>query len=95
MKKKTAKTIKSYPKNASDVPATQSMLYIVRDELNSKFLSLEYKFMALEHRVVSEVHKIALLIEEQNVKNNIVLDGLTNLFARQERIENHILELRK
>jgi hypothetical protein len=109
MKKKKPQTARSYPQKATDVPVTQAMLYSVRDGLESKFMSLEHRFVGLEHRVVSlehfvrseskntqaQIHKIALLVEEQNAKNNIVLDGLTNLFARQERIENHILELRK
>lgn len=140
MKKKTAKkakTIKSYPHRAGDVPVTQAMLFHVRDGINAKFLSIDHRFDAIDSRFESidkrfevmenrfdamekrfdslelritsfeqlfksesekaraETHKFMLIIEEQNAKNNIVLDGLTSLFNRQERIEADILEFRK
>ncbi len=37
--------------------------------------------------IKSEIHRLAILMEEQNARNIIVLDGLANLFERQERIE--------
>lgn len=36
------------------------------------------------------VHKMALLMEEQNNRNKIVLDGLSQLFERQERVEKKL-----
>ncbi len=40
-----------------------------------------------------ELHRVALLAEEQNSRNAIVMDRLTNLFTRQERMEIAIGEL--
>lgn len=57
------------------------------DSLDSKLDCRFDKMMAEIHGLKSEIHRIALISEEQNAKNNIVLDGLTSLFARQERIE--------
>lgn len=37
-----------------------------------------------------EVHRLALLMEEQNARNAIVLDGLTGLFDRQDRLEKEM-----
>ncbi len=36
------------------------------------------------------MHRIALQVEEQNNRNKIVLDGLSQLFERQERIEKKV-----
>jgi hypothetical protein len=39
------------------------------------------------HQLTAQVHRVGILVEEQNAKNGIFLDGLTNLFECQERIE--------
>lgn len=85
MKKKTAK--KSYPERAKDVPVTQQMLYLVRDELKADLKSIEHRVDGRLEKMSADIHAIKILVEEQNAKNNIVLDGLTNLFHRQDRIE--------
>jgi hypothetical protein len=86
---------RKYPARAANVPVTQRMLYAVRDELKSDIKASDFKsegkFNLLNaniQQLKSEVHRIAILVEEQNAKNNIVLDGLTNLFERQERLES-------
>lgn len=86
---------KMFPQRAQNVPVTQRMLYGVRDELKSEMKAMDFrfegKFHALSaqiHELHSQVHRIGILVEEQNAKNNIVLDGLTSLFERQERLEN-------
>ena len=83
-----------YPSHSENVPMTQKMLYLVRDELkasihsqDARFDSIDEKFKSLEHKMDSRFNELKILIEEQNARNRIVLDGLTNLFARQERIE--------
>ena len=100
---------KSYPERSREVPATQAMLYEVRDELieridsvkhelKSEFTGLKSEFHGLRsdvHGIKAEVHRIALLVEEQNARNAIVLDGLTSLFARQDRVEADVRELRE
>lgn len=45
------------------------------------------------HKISSELHRVALLVEEQNARNKVVLDGLTSLFARQERVESQVEKL--
>ena len=47
------------------------------------------------HGIKSEVHRLGVLIEEQNARNRIVLDGLTSLFHRQDRVENKVSEFEK
>jgi chromosome segregation ATPase len=51
--------------------------------IDARFDTMESKFSELQ----SEVHRVALLVEEQNARNAIVMDGLTILFERQERVE--------
>jgi hypothetical protein len=75
------------------------------DEMNSKFNAMNSKFDAInsqfndihagQHSLKSELHRLALLVEEQNSRNKIVLDGLTNIFTRQERLESEFRDLRK
>ncbi len=77
------KTRKRYPYRPSQVPVTQGMLYGVRDELKAEVRSVEAKMS-------SQIHRLAVLMEEQNSKNNVVLDGLGNLFHRQ-RIEDEMI----
>jgi len=79
---------------ADDVPVNRKMLYSVRDELKSDILSvrsemtsLHENFNALRAEMTGAIHKVALLVEEQNSRNVIVLDGLNVLFHRQEQIE--------
>jgi predicted transcriptional regulator len=64
------------------------------DEMESRFQKIDSRFDAMESRMDSrfekfaaELHYVRLLVEEQNNKNNIVLDALNNLFARQERFD--------
>jgi len=39
------------------------------------------------HSMKADVHAIKLLVEEQNARNRIVLDGLSVYFEKAERIE--------
>jgi hypothetical protein len=99
---KTKKKNYPYPTRAADVPVTQRMLFAVRDELKadinssksetnsvrSELKSLEAKVETRFYELSSQIHQIKILTEEQNAKNNIVLDGLVNLFERQDRLES-------
>ena len=99
-KKKTDSHVKrrdSYPERTKDVPANLGTLYIVRDELKSDVSSLQYqmnaRFSEVDSRLsemLAKMHQMHLLAEEQNSRNKIVLDGLTSLFSRQERIEKKL-----
>ena len=74
-----------------DVPVTQKMLFGVRDELKADLASvrselkgeIESNTLSLEsliYKLTSEVHRLGVLIEEQNARNTIVLDGLASLY---------------
>lgn len=78
--KKSKKLYLSYPIDSKEIPATQKMLYGVRDELKADI-------RALEAQLTSQIHRLGILIEEQNARNRIVMDGLKILFQRQERLE--------
>jgi chromosome segregation ATPase len=63
------------------------------NEIDARFNEVDVRFERVEasiQNLISEVHRLAILIEEQNARNRIVLDGLTGLFARQERLEAKI-----
>jgi uncharacterized protein YdcH (DUF465 family) len=70
------------------------------ESLDHRFESLEQRFGSLEQKtesfrceVLVEVRRTRMLVEEQNNKNNIVLDGLSSLFGRQERVEGRVDEI--
>lgn len=76
------------------------MLFLVRDELKAEIRSGGHRTDSLEARLesyfekmMSEIHRIGLLVEEQNARNIIVLDGLRSLFDRQERLEARVRDL--
>ena len=67
-----------------------------RTELGAEIGSVKSELQAVKaaiHDVKSEVHRLAILIEEQNARNKIVLEGLTGLFQRQDRIEKRTDEM--
>ncbi len=84
-----------------DLPATQSMLTTLRkqikSEINSSEKRLESKINQVESKinqvdskvelVLSEIHRMAILMEEQNSRNKFVLDGYASLYERQDRLE--------
>lgn len=56
--------------------------------LESKFSGLESRFSGLESQfsgMKSEMHRIALLVEEQNARNRYVMDGYAQLYDLLER----------
>ncbi|MEQ1664384.1 MAG: hypothetical protein ABL927_03310 [Bdellovibrionales bacterium] len=60
-------------------------------EMESRFDKVDARFANLDsklEKILSEVHRIGLLVEEQNARNKFVLDGYTSLSDRLEKIEN-------
>jgi chromosome segregation ATPase len=45
---------------------------------------------AVVHATQAQVARIELLVEEQNARNKIVLDGITAILSRQEQVEQRI-----
>lgn len=85
---------KKYPERAKEVPVTQAMLFDFRAEVKAQFSGVDARFSEVDARfdkieavVDQRFYEIKILVEEQNARNRIVLDGLTSLFARQERLE--------
>ncbi len=92
--KKTKTPSKTPILKTGDLPATQSMLTILRkqikSEINSSEKRLESKINQVESKielVLSEIHRMAILMEEQNSRNKFVLDGYASLYERQDRLE--------
>ena len=86
---KKAKTLK--PVKTHQVPVTVELLNEVRNELihriDSTKKSLKLEIVQSRDEFKSEIHSLRALIEEQNARNIYVLDGLSSLFNRQERLE--------
>lgn len=61
------------------------------DEVHSKFHQQDSKF----EKILSEIHRIGLLVEEQNARNKFVLDGYTSLNDRLDRHEVEIAQIKK
>src|SRR5258708_4561511 len=103
MKKKEFKPVN----DAKDLPTTQRMLHLVRDELKFETKALKSEMNAIKsemkagfHRtdakieqVLSEVARVGIFVEEQNSRNAIVLEGLSGLWDRQKRVEDRVGEV--
>jgi hypothetical protein len=75
------------PRKSKDVPVTQEMLNEVRSELKHSIVSLDLKMGTQFEKVLAEVHRVGLLVEEQNSRNRFVLDGYASLDERMGRLE--------
>ena len=54
--------------------------------VNSEVGGIHSKLSALQ----ADFHRVGVLVEEQNARNAIVLDGYASLFERQERVEKKL-----
>ena len=60
------------------------------NQVESKINQVESKINQVESKielVLSEMHRMAILMEEQNSRNKFVLDGYASLYERQDRLE--------
>ncbi len=67
----------------------------VNSKLTAKIGHVEAKVEQLDAKVESvlaAVHRVGLLVEEQNARNKFVLDGYTSLNDRLEKVERKIDE---
>ncbi len=63
------------------------------DEINGRFNEMDGKFHLMDAKfdqLSADVCRIGILMEEQNSRNQIVLEGLTGLFQRQDRQEQRM-----
>ena len=82
---------------AAELPVTRAMLGEARTELLERIAQVQDALEAKIHEVKAEIHEVKggmarmlLLLEEQNARNKVVLDGLVAVMARQERAEHRI-----
>ena len=64
-------------------------------KMDSRFKSMDSRFKSMDSRfdkILSEVHRIALMVEDQNARNKYVLDGYTSLNDRLEKVEKKVFE---
>lgn len=81
----------------SDIRGLRSEMKSGFDQMNSKFSQVDSKFNHMDSKfeqVLSEVSRIGTMIEEQNSRNQVVLEGLTGLYQRQDQNELRAEELR-
>jgi chromosome segregation ATPase len=149
MKSSHARKPSLYPiprltQKTKDLPATQGLVYLVRNEMRSnfqefraetqsefkkvearfkkvgarfneidarfnqidaRFNQVDARFSELEaridqvlaavHQVAGEVARIGVLVEEQNTKNSVTLEGHTGLAQRQDRLEVRVTEVER
>lgn len=74
----------------TNVQALNLKIDTYRLELNAKIDATESRLNSSILNLTSEVHRLGVLVEEQNNRNKIVLDGLAHIFDRQERLESTI-----
>ena len=83
---KSKKTIIPIVKSA-DMPATQGMLGLLQKQMKSDYQSLDKKIDSNFAKVISEIHRMSILLEEQNGRNKFVLEGYDQIFKRQDRLD--------
>jgi chromosome segregation ATPase len=62
-------------------------------EVDARFDRMEARFDRVDaniHHMSSEIFRMSALMEEQNAKNNVVLEALTGLALRQTRVETRV-----
>ncbi len=98
-----------FPLQDKDLPATQGMLQLVRRELkaemkagfrqvDARFAQIDSRFAQMDSKlelISSDIARIGVLVEEQNSKNRILLEALTGLWQRQDRVETRVDEVEK
>jgi len=60
------------------------------EQLDSRFTAIDARFDKMESQfeaVLAAVHRVGLLVEEQNARNKFVLDGYASLNDRIEKLE--------
>ncbi|MBI3294985.1 MAG: hypothetical protein HYZ71_09680 [Deltaproteobacteria bacterium] len=76
-------------------PATVGLVKEVRGELKAEIRSLKKEMTAKIEAVLVGVHRTQALMEEQRGENRIVLDGLSTMLDRQDRLEGDVESLKR
>ena len=83
---------------SSEMKAGFSQIDSRFSQIDSRFSQVDSKFNLMDskfERVIADVARIGVLVEEQNANNRIVLEGLTGLWQRQERVEVRVDDVEK
>ncbi|MCC6558498.1 MAG: hypothetical protein IT372_36635 [Polyangiaceae bacterium] len=82
---------------ADELPVTRRMLVEVRGELLSRIdqtkeeLKADIQAVKVDvHGVKADVARMLFLMEDQNARNKVVLDGLSAFMDRQTRVEQRM-----
>ncbi len=60
------------------------------DAVNAKIDVVSAELKAQMHGMQGQMARIEVLVEEQNSRNKVVLDGITALLSRQSRVEERL-----
>jgi len=81
----------------SDISSVRSEVKALEQKMDARFSRVDSRFSQMDakfDKVISEVHRIGLLVEEQNARNKYVLDGYGLLNDRIDKNEKDIAELK-
>lgn len=92
------------PLRSKDIPVYQEILEntkseikseitSLRLEMNSRFLEVDARFDKMDsklEKIISAVYRTNALVEEQNARNKVVLDGYDQIYRRQEEFDQRL-----
>jgi hypothetical protein len=88
------------PDRASELLINHRILWAVRDELKADIRSIDAKIdskigsvEARIHSLDGKIERVIALVEEQNNRNLVVLDGYQSIYDRQDRVEKKVDQL--
>lgn len=82
----------------SDIKTSTLSLKSEFSGLRSEFIGLKSEMQEVKsvvEQLNARFHYCIALIEEQNARNAVVMDGLTALFGRQDRVEKRVDDVEK
>ena len=80
----------------SDITSVSLEVKLVRSELGALRLDMNSKFEMMDsklEKVIAAIHRTNALVEEQNSRNRVVLDGYDHIYRRQEEYEKRLRDL--
>lgn len=103
MKKKAKSKIKLVkPRKSDRVLVTRKMLSLTEQRLGHRTTSLQLEMRAGFKKMdakfeflLSEIRAVRVIVEEQNAKNNFVLDGYTSLYDAHQDIRHRLDTIEK
>jgi chromosome segregation ATPase len=75
-----------------DIQKVDAKLDAVRVELHEVRADI-HRLDASIHEMKAGMARIEVLVEEQNARNRIVLDGITALLSRQNQVEQRVVQV--